>query len=199
MNASKTKAWLHGATLAVSIGLSACSSAPVAKQTLAPIAPDDRYVPVNFALDAGEYISVHEAAVARHLSETFRNSGRFVRVERNVATWPQTLLMTYRWQPSRSAGEFAGAMASAATLLIVPAPLTEQHTLKVEILQGGIPVKEFSYTEEVKTSLSLFNDPVEDRKLGVERLLNRFYADLAESKVIPRAKDVLRQTKDQPT
>lgn len=185
------------AALLLAANMTACSTAPSVKPIAAPIAAGDRFVPINFALDAGAYITMQDAVVAQHLSDAVSNSGRFVRVERKLATWPQTILMTYRWEPSKSAGELAGVLASAATLMIIPAPLTEQHTIKVEILERGIPVKEFNYTEEVKTSLSLFNDPVKDRKLGVERLLDRFYVDLAETRIIPRANDVFAKGKEQ--
>jgi hypothetical protein len=110
--------------------------------------------------------------------------------------WPHTVIMTYRWKGAHSAAQTAGALVSAATLLLVPAPLSEEHTLTIDVLDGPMPVKQFVYTEQVKTSLSLFNDPVDDRKAGVDRLLARFYAELATSKVIPQAKDVLPH--DQP-
>jgi len=184
-------AWC-GSSILVAALLGACattSHTPPAP-TVA-IAPDDRFVPVNFSLDAGEYVLAHEAEVAQYIADSVRTSGRFVRVERMRPVWPHTLVMTYRWKGAHSAAETAGALVSAATLLIVPAPMTEEHTLTIDVLDGPMPVKQFVYTEQVKTSLSLFKDPVNDRKAGIDRILARFYADLATSKIVPQAKDVL--------
>lgn len=172
--------------------LGACASTPhLPPKPTTAIAPDDRFVPVNFSLDAGEYVMANEAQVAQYISDSVRNSGRFVRVERMRPVWPHTLVMTYRWKGAHTAAQTAGAIVSAATLLIVPAPLTEEHTLTIEVLDGLMPIKQFVYTEQVRTSLSLFNDPVDDRKAGIDRILARFYAELETSKVIPQAKDVL--------
>ena len=184
-------AWCGPVLLAVAM-LGACASkAHVPPRPATAIAPDDRFVPVNFSLDAGEYVMAPEAQVAQYIADSIRTSGRFVRVERMRPVWPHTLVMTYRWKGAHTAAQTAGALVSAATLLIVPAPLTEEHTLTIEVLDGPMPIKQFVYTEQVKTSLSLFNDPVDDRKAGIDRILARFYAELATSKVIPQAKDVL--------
>ncbi|MGH8519525.1 MAG: hypothetical protein ACREUE_18895 [Panacagrimonas sp.] len=186
-------AWC-GTLLGVCAMLGACaSSSHVPPQPLTAIAPDDRFVPVNFSLDAGEYVQANEAQVAQYISDQFRTSGRFVRVERMRPVWPHTVIITYRWKGAHTAAQTAGALVSAATLLLVPAPLSEEHTLTIDVLDGPMPVKQFVYTEQVKTSLSLFNDPVDDRKAGVDRMLARFYAELATSKVIPQARDVLPQ------
>ncbi len=180
--------------MGVSVMLGACAStAHTPPQPAVAIAPDDRFVPVNFSLDAGEYVQANEALIAQYISDSFRSSGRFVRVERMRPVWPHTVIMTYRWKGAHTAAQTAGALVSAATLLLVPAPLSEEHTLTIDVLDGPMPIKQFVYTEKVKTSLSLFNDPVDDRKAGVDRLLARFYAELATSKVIPQAKDVLPQ------
>ncbi|MCC2656361.1 MAG: hypothetical protein K0Q76_1469 [Panacagrimonas sp.] len=181
------------ATLILSAAmLGACAStAHVVPQPAVDIAPDDRFVPVNFSLDAGEYVMENEAQVAQYISDSVRGSGRFVRVERMRPVWPHTLVMTYRWKGTHTAAQTAGAIASVATLMLLPAPLREEHTLTIEVLDGPMPIKQFVYTEQVKTSLSLFNDPVEDRKAGIDRILARFYAELATSKIIPQAKDVL--------
>jgi hypothetical protein len=184
-------AWCGALVLGAAM-LGACaSSAHKPPPPAAAIAPDDRFVPVNFSLDAGEYVMAPEAQVAQYISDSVRNSGRFVRVERMRPVWPHTLVMTYRWKGAHTAAQTVGALASAATLLIVPAPLTEEHTLTVEVLDGPMPIRQFVYTEQVKTSLSLFTDPVNDRKAGIDRILARFYAELATTKVIPQAKDVL--------
>jgi hypothetical protein len=184
-------AWC-GSLILFAAMLGACATAPhnPPVPTVA-IAPDDRFVPVNFSLDAGEYVLAHEAEVAQYIADSVRASGRFVRVERMRPVWPHTLVMTYRWKGAHSAAQTAGALVSAATLLIVPAPMTEEHTLTIDVLDGPMPVKQFVYTEKVNTSLSLFNDPVNDRKAGIDRILARFYSELASSKIIPQAKDVL--------
>lgn len=183
----------RGATLILcALLLGACATTSHAPpKPLVAIAPDDRFVPVNFSLDAGEYVMAPEAQVAQYIADSVRSSGRFVRVERMRPVWPHTLVMTYRWKGAHTTAQTVGALASAATLLIVPAPLTEEHTLTIEVLDGPMPIKQFVYTEQVKTSLSLFTDPVNDRKAGIDRILARFYAELATSKVIPQAKDVL--------
>ena len=172
--------------------LGACASTPhTPPPPIVAITPDDRFVPVNFSLDAGEYVLAHEAEVAQYIADSVRTSGRFVRVERMRPVWPHTLVMTYRWKGTHSAAETAGALVSAATLLLVPTPMTEEHTLTIDVLDGPMPVKQFVYTEKVKTSLSLFRDPVNDRKAGIDRILARFYSDLSSSKIVPQAKDVL--------
>jgi hypothetical protein len=186
-----SKAAWYGSLIVAFALLGACTSAPHRPPPATAIAPDDRFVPVNFSLDAGEYVMATEAQVAQYIADSVRGSGRFVRVERLRPVWPHTLVMTYRWKGAQGAAQTAGAIVSAATLLLVPAPLTEEHTLTIEVLDGPTPIRAFVYTEQVKTSLSLFNDPVDDRKAGIDRILARFYAELATSKVIPQAKDVL--------
>lgn len=184
-------AWRCALIVGAATLLGACASSPHMPPPATAIAPDDRYVPVNFSLDAGEYVMANEAQVAQYISDSVRNSGRFVRVERMRPVWPHTIVITYRWKDAHTAAQTAGAIVSMATLLMVPTPLTEEHTLTIEVLDGLMPIKQFVYTEQVRTSLSLFNDPVDDRKAGIDRILARFYAELETSRIIPQAKDVL--------
>ncbi|MCH9826668.1 MAG: hypothetical protein K0U79_02860 [Gammaproteobacteria bacterium] len=167
--------------------LSGCGAANTV--TKPATAPEDRFVPVNFTLDAGEYLTLQQAEVANHLSNAVVQSDRFVRVERGVMRWPFTLQMKYGAENEMTTAEFAGLMVSAASLFVIPSKTTETHRLTVDLFVGSTLARTFTYDEELTLTTVIFKQHGSDRKACVDRLLDRFYEDLEAADLIPHVRD----------
>lgn len=158
----------------------------------------DQFVAINLGVDAGRYIYSHEAHVVDHIYQSFEKSGLFQDVETAFPRWPVTVQIKYSWdQPKAGSGEnFAKAMVSASTLLVVPAFVEENHTINARIIVGDKLVGKFEYTEKVSTAMSLFHDPVEDRKNGVNKMVQRLFEEIKVKKLIPTVADIVQKSQN---
>lgn len=185
-------------TLLVAIFVSGCAS-PKAVTKNYLVDQKDKYIAINLDVDAGRYVAMHEANVVEHIYDSFEQSGLFSDVETSFRRWPVTVQVKYSWeQPEINTGKgFAKTMVSASTLLLIPAVLTENHTLKVRIVSGNNIVEAFEFTEEVETALSLYHDPVEDRKNGISRMMEKVFDKIKKEKLIPTVMAIEKQIKAQ--
>lgn len=170
--------------------LTACGSRHV-RPGSASLPDEDRYVAMNLFLNANDFVSVDQAAMLRYLGESLRDSGRFSRLDGGMLRWPYTLQIKYQWKKPNIAGEFALALGSAATLGIVPSPLTELHSYRFEIVHGTEIIRVFEYEETVKSSMSIFSmDKIaKDRMISMDKVLARFFEDLSVSGIVPHVGD----------
>jgi hypothetical protein len=151
---------------------------------------DEKYIPINLDVSAGRYISEPEAQVVNYIYDSFDQSGLFADIETSVLRWPYTIVVKHSWEQPMDASETAGTLVSAATLLVVPGFFDELHTLEVEILAGNALIKALTYTQEIETALSLYHRPVEDRKQGINVMLNQLFSDLEKEGLIPTVADI---------
>jgi hypothetical protein len=160
------------------------------------ISDDQQFAPINLNISGGEYVSIATAEAINYLSDSADKSGQFSRVERSFLRWPYTLEIEYSWEQPMSAGEFAGTMVSAGTLLIIPGYFNETHVLKITVLKGNVITKYKEYKAEIRTALSLWHRPIEDRKSAVNTLLEEMFVDLRNNSELPTMNDIAPPTKE---
>lgn len=175
--------------LAISLVLTACAS-PVATPEKFQTLNEDKYAPINLDIYAGEYVTEQMSNIVRYMRESVIESNLFSDVATGFSRWPLTVHLRYGITSDMDAGEFAGTMVSAATMLIVPAPFTEQHNLGAYIYAGPTPIASYNYTQEVEVTMSLFHDPEEDRKNGAKLLLRKFFDDLRNKQPLPTIREI---------
>jgi len=178
------------AVLAVTL-IAGCTPAHV-RPKLAVIAEGERFPAINLYINTGDFVTAEHAQLIRYLGGSIRESGRFARVDVGMLRWPFTLQVTYNWERRESVGTFAAGMASAATLLIVPAPIVEAHTYKFELSLGTEVIRVFEYEDPTKSSVSLFSfgKLQSERQRGIDRIIQQFFSDLESSGALPLEKDV---------
>ncbi|WP_440223852.1 hypothetical protein ACQQ2N_01240 [Dokdonella sp. MW10] len=180
--------------LAVScLSMSACST-PHKRPTPVAVAESERFPPVNLFVDAGDYVTPWQADLMRYLRESVEVAQQFTDVSSRRARWPYTIVITYAVKPpENSAAVTAAAMASAATLFIVPAPIAEIHAVEISVELGGETLHTFTYEEPIKDSIALFdfNKFANVRNAAVDRILSRFFQDLRASKILPTRGDIV--------
>jgi hypothetical protein len=181
---------IFAAATAFALLLTACGSQHV-RPSGASLPEKDRYVAMNLFLNTNDFVSADQANMLRYLGESLKSSGRFSRLDGGMLRWPYTLQIKYEWRKPNLAGEFALALGSAATLGIVPSPLTELHSYSFEVVHGTDVVRDFKYEETVKSSMSVFNmGKIEkDRMASMDKVLARFFEDLETSGIVPHVGD----------
>lgn len=177
--------------LALCVTIVACSSAHV-RPTMPPVAADERYPPINLYINAGDFVTGHQARMLRYLGDSLRESGRFSRVDLARLRWPLTLEVDYSFTRKESAATFAGAMVAAASLMLLPAPIVEVHTYRFSLSEGTEVLKTFDYEHVLETSYSNFdpNNLENDRFASMDVIVARFFTELAASGVLPRMRDI---------
>lgn len=101
------------------------SDSPRAVTPSYDVTSDQRFTRISLDVDAGQYINIHDASVVDHIYNLFRDSGLFADVETALNRWPITVQIQYSSdQHENTATLTTKAALSAATLLIVPAPVT---------------------------------------------------------------------------
>jgi hypothetical protein len=181
----------------VLLTMAGCGSQHV-RPNSAGLPEEDRYVAMNLFINTNDFVSADQARMLRYLGDSLKASGRFSRLDGGMLRWPYTLQVRYEWKREDTAADFAAAMGSAATLMIVPAPITEVHHYSFEVVEGTETRKVFEYEEKVKSSVSIFNmGKVEkDRQESMDRVLARFFAELDASNLVPHLRD-LKVKKDE--
>ena len=173
----------------LSLCLFACAS-PKAVTKKYEISEDSLFVPINLDVSAGEYVTHNTASVVSYLSDSISKSGQFSRIDRSFLRWPYTVEIRYSWEQPMDAADFAGTMLSASTLLIVPGYMDEIHTMEVTVLQGDVIIRTVTYTAEIETALSLWHDPIEDRKNAINMLLEDMFKDFRANHILPTIKEL---------
>jgi hypothetical protein len=175
--------------------LSACAT----DQTPLPaysIKTEEKLAPINLVVDAGRYVTAQDAQLVSHLYEAFSHSNLFAGIETNFFRSPFTVVVKYTADTGMGAGEFAGAMVSASTLMLVPSVQKETHAIEVALYVGNERAKTAEYTETAQIAMSLYNDPVKGRKQVLNRLVEKALADMRASKLIPTMGDFERVEKN---
>lgn len=148
-----------------------------------------KFIGINLGVDAGRYIQANDVKVVEHIYHGFEESGLFQGVETGFPRWPVSIQLKYSKENlGGNAENFAKAMVSASTLLVIPANFEESHIIKARILLGNKVVNSLEYTEKATISLSLFQSPenqIEIRKNAINRILERLFSDLKEKHLIP--------------
>ncbi|MEF8762310.1 hypothetical protein, partial [Stenotrophomonas sp. A3_2] len=85
---------------------------------------------VNLVVNAGAVVTAFEAAELRHLATRIGKSGLFTDVAVNDTIHPVTLRLDLAQDCSGTLAEGVGAVASSATLFIIPHPETCVFTLR---------------------------------------------------------------------
>ena len=154
------------------------------------IPEQDLFVPINLNISAGEYVTHHTAQVVNYLADSIRQSGQFSRIESSFLRWPYTVEIRYSWEQPMGAGDFAGTIVSASTLLIVPGYMDEMHRIEVTLFYRNVVVKSAHYQTEIQTALSLWHNPIEDRKSAINILLTQMFDDFRENALLPTLKEI---------
>lgn len=160
------------------------------------VSQGEKFIPINLHVDAGRYVYNNEARVANYIYDVFEQSNLFDSVETGFLRWPFTIKVKYSWEQPMGAKDFTETMISASTLLLVPAFIDETHTLNVEILYGNETINSVKYSEPVEVGLSLYHDPIEDRKNGMNRLLERFFSEIQEKQLLPKISDIKKDQQE---
>jgi hypothetical protein len=168
--------------------LTACASNAPAPLRYA-LSEKEKLPPINLSVSAGQYATESQAKTVEHIAQSVERSGLFSAVETRFARHPLLLLISYKCDIPNDAGNFANSMLSAATLFIVPSSLKKIHTINVEIFLGNKSILKKDYTEEHKVTMSIYTMPHEQHLDGVNKVLNKFFEDLRENKIIPRIAD----------
>lgn len=176
------------------MGLAACATQGLNLRDY-DIAAEDRFVPINLSVTAGDYVIPETAALMRHLTNSIETSGHFSEIERSLDRWPYTVAIRYANEAGLSAGEFAGMMTSIVTVGIVPAPTTEPHVLYVRVLHGNRVIREARYEHVIKSSFSIWRGYTvglwNDRQRAVNALLEEMFEDFRSNAMLPTLRDVM--------
>lgn len=154
------------------------------------VADADRFAPINLDVYAGEYVSRSTQEVVSVITQSMTESGRFAHVQMGRERWPFSVQVTYGFTQTYGVVEFLASMVSAASLLIIPAPLPERHLYRFEVLYGPSLLASYEYSEDIKNKLWLFNVNNQVRKDAAIRVIKQFIADLERDTVLPTGRDV---------
>ena len=69
--------------------LTSCASVTTIPEKFA-IQPQNQYIPINFQVNAGRYVSQNTADLAEYIYYAFEESNLFSKIERNIFRWPIT-------------------------------------------------------------------------------------------------------------
>lgn len=178
--------WFVGLALAGLI-LSGCASKAV--PTKYPVTETEVFPAINLYIDAGHYISHNTASVMEYMERSVQGSGLFSAVEVFNPSWPLTLHLEYDWQQPMDPAQFAGLMVSAATLLVIPAPMSETHSISARLFLGDKVFFTKKYSKTATVHMSLYSDPIEERKKLVQSMIDELLNDLQQNKTLPRLSD----------
>lgn len=184
------------AVLAALVVICGCTATPEPPPKY-EVAEVDKFAPINFDVYAGEYVTAQTSEVANFIARTVADSGRFIHVQSGMNRWPFSVQLKYGFTQKIGAMEFIGTMISAASLLIIPGSLPEEHTYSFHVLYGPNLIAKYNYSEQVKNKLWLFNMSHDVRKDAAARTVKKFISDLERDKVIPTARDFEEAEKNQ--
>ncbi|MGY0219141.1 hypothetical protein ACWJJH_17450 [Endozoicomonadaceae bacterium StTr2] len=148
------------------------------------ISANEQFVPINLDVNAGRYINALESKTVEHIYSGFENSGLFQTIETSFMRYPVTIKVKYIWKQRTEVQDVVTTAFSISTLMMVPAPVSEVHCLKVHILNGDEVIKTIELEETINSSVSLFSDQLEDRKSGINKMLERLFRQLRSEKLI---------------
>lgn len=125
---------------------------------------------------------IEDGAVRNALYWELRRSQAFAEIGLGNSTDADYALhlSVHRFHTGNQAGEFAQAMVSAATLLVVPATMEQEYRTEITVTWRNAKLAEYSYTTPMNQTLSLFNGPNEVAKRETyvaENVASRFIAD----------------------
>jgi len=189
---------------AAALALCGCAGAPVedAPKPGKPLASyaGDPFVPVNLYLNANDQLGGKRAQLAERAADLLRDSGAFVRVDRGVQRWPITLQVRYQLEENTGAGDGTRRVLRWLAFGLVPVHVTQTHTLVAEVLTepDSVGVVEVSVTVSDRISVYDLGDPLRDERAGVEALLERLLAEIAQRKLVPRWADFKPDPKKKP-
>lgn len=175
-------------TLFALSGCTATAPKPAAYQ----LDQNNKYLPVNIEIYAGAYVTPQMSNIVRYMQESIVGSNLFSDVSTGFKRWPLTIQLKYEITRDFDALDFAGTIVSAATLLIVPAQMSELHKLEANIYSGSQMIRSYRYEEKAGVTMSLFHNPEEERKAGARLLINKFFSDLEKHHAIPKIGEVNR-------
>lgn len=167
------------------IAVAGCST-PHVRPAMSPIAEAERYPAINLNVDAGEYVHPAMVELVSYISSSIKESGRFLRVSTRALLSPVTISIGYSVDVSNQ--QTAAMMASIVTVGVVPTIIHETHRFEFEVLVGDQLLRSFKYEEVGSGSAFMYDITklINVRKSTVDRVVEKFFADLDASQILPR-------------
>lgn len=174
--------------------LGGCASSPPIKQvelvTTKAMVP---LVPTRLLMNPRTSVPRFYVSRLDYLQKHLVESGAFRALGPQIVS-PVTIEATLALGSDAPASESAGQILSAATLFVVPAPVSGYNTLKVDVYLQGIFIRHYEYREDYRTTTSIFSvsgigtdkDP---EFLAIRNLAFRFINEIESDGVIPRMLD----------
>lgn len=171
--------------------MTACSNSVVKPRSYA-VNDDKIYVPINLTVVTQENSSSFEMKAVNYIADSFKDSGLFAKVDLvDEKRWPYKVFVSYKLKDKKGTKEVANLMVSASTLMLVPNFVEEEHVVNIQVKIGDRVVKSASYTEKVNTAVSLYHQPEADRKVGINKIMKNFFAEVEAEKSLPKIKEVI--------
>lgn len=181
--------------LACALLLAGCASTPAdsvsAKLPETSDYSKNPFVPVNLYVNPNEHVDGSRAELLEYAAARLVDSGAFLRVDRGTQRWLYTLQLKFRPQVDAAAVLWPRRLLSVLSLGLWPVPVPRTEFLEAEIFLEPDPVAKFTYVQPFDDTMSLYQlgDPNREARAAVDLLLKRLMAELAATKVVPRAKD----------
>lgn len=181
--------------LACALLLAGCASTP--PDTLSQKLPEtadyskNPFVPINLYVNSNEHVDGTRGELLEYAAARIADSGGFLRTDRGTQRWLYTLQLKFRPQLNPAATFWPRRMLSVLTLGLVPVHIPRSEVLEAEIFLEPDPVAKFIYVQPYDDTASLYRlgDPNRDSRVAIDLLIKRLMAELAATKVVPRAKD----------
>ena len=145
--------------------------------------------PVRLYINREQVMGSVQGGMVNVLYREIRATGAFFGAGSFMET-PWVIDIELTWSSSGDAGSFIGAMASAASLGLVPSKHDQHYRAEVGIYENGLLVDQFTVEEESTMVLSAYNyaEAVsgETHATAMKNLALRIVEQLDQAETIPR-------------
>jgi hypothetical protein len=145
-----------------------------------------KYVPINLNITSDRNHPNYDSQAVDYIYESLNRSNLFSRIKTSRDKYQYSVNIKYSWKNPMTFNAFAGTMITASSLLLIPTNSQESHSIDVQILNGEEVIYSSIYSELITITFSMYHNVFDDRKSGINRILQEFYKDIEANKIIPR-------------
>lgn len=149
-----------------------------------------KFPPIRLYINREQVMSPVHAGMANALYQEIRATGAFFGSGAFVET-PWVLDIQLNWSSGNAGGSFIGAMASAATLGIVPSRHEQLYKAEVGVYENGRLLDQFIVEQASTMVLSVYNYAEaasgDAHARAMKSLALRIVEQLEKSEILPRA------------
>ena len=186
---------LFGVTFAMVLAITGCASLSPPPVKISSVPADRVLAPVSLAVNAGQIVSTYDVPALSHLQQNFVRSGLFRDVALGIGQYPRILRVDFTADCNGHIGEQLGGIAAAATLYVVPHPVTCRYQLQVKVYQFGRLTAERHYSADYTKVIGVIYGQTHfsGDSAGADTVFSSLVDDFIRNPPIPLDRDTQRE------